>query len=201
MRTVSRSSNILCVTCHEHGPARRSRSTTINSSHVTMNHHPCTPRLVRGGERHGRNVVRKSRLLIGVGLSVPDVSAQAIANLEVETLQHKFPRSTRHHPCGNPCARSQRKVETVAHRDVESKGFIARQSCYFVVASWVKRDASSRRALHGTTLGRLTATECFAPTEGLFALTPQPPVSVAGDGELRDFHGVGSRSLGGPVSS
>ena len=62
---------------------------------ITMNHHPVAhERLVRGARRRqfGKNVVVGNLVYsLVLGMSVPDVSGSAIANLEVETLQHKRP--------------------------------------------------------------------------------------------------------------
>ena len=60
---------------------------------ITMNHHPLHTN-AWFGERsvQGRNVVVGNLVYsLVLGMSVPDVSGAAIANLEVETLQHKFP--------------------------------------------------------------------------------------------------------------
>ena len=63
---------------------------------ITMNHHPLhTNDWFAAASVQGRNVVVGNLVYsLVLGMSVPDVSGAAIANLEVETLQHKFPRST-----------------------------------------------------------------------------------------------------------
>src|SRR4026208_1494323 len=60
---------------------------------ITMNHHPLHTNDWYAAESvQGRNVVVGNLVYsLVLGMSVPDVSGSAIANLEVETLQHKFP--------------------------------------------------------------------------------------------------------------
>ena len=62
-------------------------------SMITMNHHPLhTNDYFAAQSVQGRNVVVGNLVYsLVLGMSVPDVSGAAIANLEVETLQHKFP--------------------------------------------------------------------------------------------------------------
>ncbi len=86
-----------------------------------------------------------------LGMSVPDVSGSAIANLEVETLQHKSPTfhgdtihaETRVLDVKESASRPDRGVVTV-----ESKGFNqdGEEVCYFRrrVMVW-KRDAAPGR--------------------------------------------------------
>lgn len=61
---------------------------------ITMNHHPLHTDawFAEHSSVQGRNVVVGNLVYsVVLGMSVPDVSGAAIANLEVETLQHKFP--------------------------------------------------------------------------------------------------------------
>ena len=60
---------------------------------ITMNHHPLhTNAWFAESSVQGRNVVVGNLVYsLILGMSVPDVSGAAIANLEVETLQHKNP--------------------------------------------------------------------------------------------------------------
>ena len=61
---------------------------------ITMNHHPLHTNdwFAEPTSVQGRNVVVGNLVYsLVLGMSVPDVSGAAIANLEVETLQHKFP--------------------------------------------------------------------------------------------------------------
>ena len=61
---------------------------------ITMNHHPLHTNDVvrRERDRPGKNVVVGNLVYsLVLGMSVPDVSGAAIANLEVETLLHAKP--------------------------------------------------------------------------------------------------------------
>ena len=100
----------------------------------------------------GRNVVVGNLVYsLVLGMSVPDVSGAAIANLEVETLQHKFPTfhgdtihaETRVLDVKESSSRPDRGIVTV-----ESKGFNqdGQEVCYFRrrVMVW-KRDAAPPR--------------------------------------------------------
>ena len=60
---------------------------------ITMNHHPLhTNEWFASESVQGRNVVVGNLVYsLVLGMSVPDVSGAAIANLEVESLQHKLP--------------------------------------------------------------------------------------------------------------
>ena len=61
---------------------------------ITMNHHPLHTDawFAETQTQFGRNVVVGNLVYsLVLGMSVPDVSGLAIANLEVETLQHKRP--------------------------------------------------------------------------------------------------------------
>lgn len=61
---------------------------------ITMNHHPLHTDawFAETQTQFGRNVVVGNLVYsVVLGMSVPDVSGAAIANLEVETLQHKRP--------------------------------------------------------------------------------------------------------------
>ena len=60
---------------------------------ITMNHHPLhTNDWFAEQSVQGRNVVVGNLVYsLVLGMSVPDVSGAAIANLEVESLQHKRP--------------------------------------------------------------------------------------------------------------
>jgi acyl dehydratase len=87
-----------------------------------------------------------------LGMSVPDVSGAAIANLEVETLQHKFP--TFHGDTIHAETRVLDVQESKSKNDrgvvlVETKGFNqdGKEVCYFRrrVMVW-KRSAMPNRA-------------------------------------------------------
>ncbi|MBI4261550.1 MAG: MaoC family dehydratase, partial [Actinobacteria bacterium] len=61
---------------------------------ITMNHHPLHTNAHFAAEttQFGKNVVVGNLVYsLALGMSVPDVSGKAIANLEVETLQHRRP--------------------------------------------------------------------------------------------------------------
>ena len=61
---------------------------------ITMNHHPLHTDAwyAETQTQFGKNVVVGNLVYsLVLGMSVPDVSGAAIANLEVETLQHKMP--------------------------------------------------------------------------------------------------------------
>ena len=119
---------------------------------ITMNHHPLhTNDWFAGESVQGRNVVVGNLVYsLVLGMSVPDVSGAAIANLEVESLQHKRP--TFH---GDTIYAETRVVDVreTSKGDrgivtVETKGFNqeGREVCYFRrrVMVW-KRDAAPPR--------------------------------------------------------
>jgi acyl dehydratase len=61
---------------------------------ITMNHHPLhtNAHFAETSTQFGRNVVVGNLVYsLALGMSVPDVSGKAIANLEVESLQHRAP--------------------------------------------------------------------------------------------------------------
>jgi acyl dehydratase len=61
---------------------------------ITMNHHPLHTNVWFAEHEtvHGKNVVVGNLVYsLVLGMSVPDVSGSAIANLEVESLSHKAP--------------------------------------------------------------------------------------------------------------
>ncbi|TMC12334.1 MAG: MaoC family dehydratase [Chloroflexi bacterium] len=61
---------------------------------LTMNHHPLHIDAHYGAERthFGRNVVVGNLVYsLALGMSVPDISGKAIANLEVNALKHEHP--------------------------------------------------------------------------------------------------------------
>jgi acyl dehydratase len=86
-----------------------------------------------------------------LGMSVPDVSGAAIANLEVETLQHKFP--TFHGDTIHAETRVLEVKESSSKPDrgvvlVETKGFNqdGKEVCYFRrrVMVWKREHAPGR---------------------------------------------------------
>jgi len=61
---------------------------------ITMNHHPLhtNAHYAETSTQFGKNVVVGNLVYsLALGMSVPDVSGKAIANLEVESLQHRAP--------------------------------------------------------------------------------------------------------------
>ncbi len=122
---------------------------------ITMNHHPLhTNEWFADHETvHGRNVVVGNLVYsLVLGMSVPDVSGSAIANLEVESLVHRNP--TFH---GDTIYAESRVLDKAASRSkpdrgvvtVETKGFNQRgeEVCYFKrrVMVWKKDAAPARR--------------------------------------------------------
>jgi acyl dehydratase len=106
---------------------------------ITMNHHPLhTDAYYAEHETpQGRNVVVGNLVYsLVLGMSVPDVSGAAIANLEVESLLHKRP--TYH---GDTIYAETRVLDVVSSKSkpdrgvvtVETKGFNQRgeEVCYF----------------------------------------------------------------------
>jgi len=124
---------------------------------ITMNHHP-----LHTNDWFAADSVQERNVVVGnlvyslvLGMSVPDVSGSAIANLEVETLQHKFPTfhgdtihaETRVLDVQPSKSKPDRGVVTV-----ESKGFNqhGQEVCYFRrrVMVWKRDSAPPRRRPH-----------------------------------------------------
>ena len=121
---------------------------------ITMNHHPLHTNewFAEHETVQGRNVVVGNLVYsLVLGMSVPDVSGAAIANLEVETLQHKHPTfhgdtiyaETRVLEVKESTSKPDRGIVTV-----ETKGFNqdGKEVCYFRrrVMVW-KREAAPDR--------------------------------------------------------
>ena len=106
---------------------------------ITMNHHPLhtDAYYAEQATQFGRNVVVGNLVYsLVLGMSVPDVSGAAIANLEIETLQHKRP--TFHGDTIYAETRVLDKVESSSKPDrgivsVETFGYNQRgeEVCYF----------------------------------------------------------------------
>ena len=121
---------------------------------ITMNHHPLhTNAWFAADSVQGRNVVVGNLVYsLVLGMSVPDVSGAAIANLEIETLQHKFP--TFH---GDTIHAETRVLDVKESRSkpdrgivtVETKGFNqdGKEVCYFKrkVLIWKREFAPERK--------------------------------------------------------
>ena len=126
---------------------------------ITMNHHPLHTN-VWFAEHES---VQKRNVVVGnlvyslvLGMSVPDISGSCIANLEVETLQHKNP--TFHGDTIYAESRVLEKAESKSKPDrgivgVESKGFNqdGLEVCYFRrrLMVWKREDAPARRRPYG----------------------------------------------------
>ena len=121
---------------------------------ITMNHHPLHTNswFAEHETVQGRNVVVGNLVYsLALGMSVPDVSGAAIANLEVETLQHKNPTfhgdtiyaETRVLDIRESSSRPDRGIVTVETKAFNQDGL---EVCYFRrrVMVW-KRDAAPTR--------------------------------------------------------
>lgn len=122
---------------------------------ITMNHHP----LHTNAWFAENESVQKRNVVVGnlvyslvLGMSVPDVSGAAIANLEVETLQHKFPTfhgdtiyaETKVTDVRESGSRPDRGVVTVETKAFNQDG---KEVCFFRrrVMVWKKDQAPQRR--------------------------------------------------------
>src|SRR5919112_228218 len=122
---------------------------------ITMNHHP-----LHTNEWFAENeTVHKKNVVVGnlvyslvLGMSVPDVSGAAIANLEVESLTHKKP--TFHGDTIYAETRVLEKKESSSRPDrgvvtVETKAFNQRgeEVCYFrrKLMVWKQAEAPARQ--------------------------------------------------------
>jgi acyl dehydratase len=123
---------------------------------ITMNHHPLHTDswyAEQATQFHKNVVVGNLVYSLVLGMSVPDVSGLAIANLEVETLQHKMP--TFHGDTIYAETRVLTKVESKSKGDrgvvaVETRGYNQRgeEVCYFRRKVLVpKREAAKPRQL------------------------------------------------------
>jgi acyl dehydratase len=125
---------------------------------ITMNHHPLHTNewFAENETVHKRNVVVGNLVYsIVLGMSVPDVSGSAVANLEVETLRHAKP--TFHGDTiyavtkvvdKKPTSDGKRGIVTV-----ETKGINQREEevCFFrrKVMVWKKDEAPPRKFPYG----------------------------------------------------
>ncbi len=126
---------------------------------ITMNHHPLHTNawFAEQDSVQGRNVVVGNLVYsLVLGMSVPDVSGAAIANLEIETLQHKHPTfhgdtiyaETRVLEVAESKSKNDRGIVTV-----ETKGFNqhGQEVCYFRrrVMVWKREFLPARRRPYG----------------------------------------------------
>ena len=145
---------------------------------ITMNHHPLHTNawFAEHETVHGKNVVVGNLVYsLVLGMSVPDVSGAAIANLEVETLQHKFPTfhgdtiyaETRVLEVKESSSKPDRGIVTV-----ETKGFNqhGQEVCYF------------RRARHGVEAGARQPAQAALRRPGRLGRVSVDPLAAAGFG-------------------
>jgi acyl dehydratase len=126
---------------------------------ITMNHHPLHTNAWFAEQEsvHGRNVVVGNLVYsLALGMSVPDVSGSAIANLEVESLVHRHP--TFHGDTIYAETKVLDKVESTSRPDrgvvrVETKAFNqdGQEVCSFrrKVMVWKREAAPARRRPYG----------------------------------------------------
>ncbi len=129
---------------------------------ITMNHHPLHTDTwyAEGSAPGGRNVVVGNLVYsLVLGMSVPDVSGSAVANLSVETLQHKKP--TFHGDTiyaetrvvdAHPTSKGDRGIVTVETKGMNQRG---EEVCYFrrTLMVWARANAPDRaRPYDGTDL-------------------------------------------------
>jgi acyl dehydratase len=123
-----------------------------------MNHHPLHTNewFAENETVHGKNVVVGNLVYsLVLGMSVPDVSGSAVANLEIETLKHAKP--TFHGDTIYAETRVLEKVETSKGDrgivTVETKGLNQRgeEVCYFKrkVMVWKKEAGPARKRPYG----------------------------------------------------
>ena len=122
---------------------------------ITMNHHPLhlDAWYAETGTQFGKNVVVGNLVYsLVLGMSVPDVSGAAIANLEIEELKHQKP--TFHGDTIYAETKVLEKRESQSKPDrgvvkVETKGINQRgeEVCSFIrsVMVWKKDDAPQRQ--------------------------------------------------------
>ena len=126
---------------------------------MTMNHHPLHTNTWFAEKEtvHGKNVVVGNLVYsIALGMSVPDVSGSSIANLEVESLVHRYP--TFH---GDTIYAETKVVDKVASRSKEDRGIVTVETkafnqrgeevCFFrrKVMVWRAAAAPARRRPYG----------------------------------------------------
>jgi acyl dehydratase len=122
---------------------------------ITMNHHPLHTNawFAENESVQGRNVVVGNLVYsVVLGMSVPDVSGSAIANLEVESLTHPKPTfpgdtiyaETRVLEKKPSSSKPDRGVVTVETKGLNQRG---EEVCYFrrKVMVWMRAEAPVRR--------------------------------------------------------
>jgi acyl dehydratase len=125
---------------------------------ITMNHHPLHTNawFAENETVHGRNVVVGNLVYsLVLGMSVPDVSGAAIANLEVETLRHSKP--TFHGDTiyaetrvldKRESSKGDRGIVTVETKGINQRG---EEVCYFrrKVMVWTRDAGPARQRPYG----------------------------------------------------
>ena len=126
---------------------------------ITMNHHPLHTNewYAENDTPQGRNVVVGNLVYsLVLGMSVPDVSGAAIANLEVESLQHKKP--TFH---GDTIYAETKVIDVVESKSRDDRGVVTVETkafnqdgdevCFFrrKVMVWKRASAPARRRPYG----------------------------------------------------
>jgi acyl dehydratase len=125
---------------------------------ITMNHHPLHTNewFAENETVHGKNVVVGNLVYsLVLGMSVPDVSGSAVANLEIETLKH--PKPTFHgdtiYAVTNVLAKKEISDGKRGIVTVETKGINQRSEevCYFRrrVMVWKREFAPTRGYPYG----------------------------------------------------
>ncbi len=126
---------------------------------ITMNHHPLHTNewFAQNETVHGKNVVVGNLVYsLVLGMSVPDVSGAAIANLEVESLTHQRPSF--HGDTIYAVTKVLDKAESKSRPDrgivtVETRAFNQREEevCYFrrKVMIWKREGAPARNFPYG----------------------------------------------------
>lgn len=126
---------------------------------ITMNHHPLHTNAWFAAHEsvQGRNVVVGNLVYsLVLGMSVPDVSGSAIANLEVESLIHRHPTfhgdtiyaETRVLDVASSSSKPDRGVVTVETKGFNQDGL---EVCYFrrKVMVWKREYAPARQRPYG----------------------------------------------------
>jgi acyl dehydratase len=128
-------------------------------SMITMNHHPLHTNVwfAENETVYGKNVVVGNLVYsLVLGMSVPDVSGSAVANLEVESLKHPMPTfhgdtiyaETRVIDKRESASKPERGVVTVETKGINQRGEIV---CEFTrkVMVWRKDHGPERQRPYG----------------------------------------------------
>ena len=129
---------------------------------ITMNHHPLHTNewFAKNETVHGKNVVVGNLVYsLVLGMSVPDISGAAIANLEVESLIHRQPTfhgdtvyaESRVVAVRESSTKTDRGIVTVETKGVNQRG---EEVCFFrrKVMVWKRAEAPARQRPYGDDL-------------------------------------------------